>query len=371
MLNSLVVSVNNDERDSLDPVRHLVYLGYAEDWSEYLTDNAHPVLIDVGIELPQNDKDDGLQRFTSPPASRPDNNQTPRIIEVDEYGLIVQPTLANYENIPEILSIKKVQYNLHELSPPLEGILLECEKSALYHFWKLLVDSMRKRLEDAIKCPICDEGARFGTEFYMTAFVDEEKPALASQHMMSSHVYNDLGYCTLDQLDDISNIDLAATNPLQWVKSKASKLHIIEDAYWKEELLGKVCEYISLPDLEMLLILLGPGKREATVPRRRNLAGDYFGFNLRKDREQKRDDFRKRVASAAGVINPDLKKRRKTVRAFDAEGRGIGKGQYVREGKYIRKKNLAPAFEDESDDGDVDMDDGISDVVGSIKTVDE
>jgi len=154
--------------------------------------------------------------------------------------------LAVYENIPEILSIKKVQYNLHELSPPLEGLLLESENVALYHFWKLLVDSVRKRLEDAIKCPICDEGARFGTEVYMTAFIDEQKPALPSQHVMSSYVYNELGYSTLDELDDLSNVDLAATDPLEWVRSKVPKLHAIEDAYWKEELLGKECKYASL-----------------------------------------------------------------------------------------------------------------------------
>jgi len=105
------------------------------------------------------------------------------------------------------------------------------------------MDSLRKRLEDAIKCPICDEGARFGTEVYMTAFIDEQKPALASQHIMSCYVYNELGYSTLDQLVDISNINLVATDPLQWVKSKVPKLHAIEDAYWKEELLAKNCEY--------------------------------------------------------------------------------------------------------------------------------
>ena len=97
---------------------------------------------------------------------------------------------------------------------------------------------------------------------------------------------------------------------------------------------------------------LGPGKRESTAPRRRNLAGDYFGFNLRKDREQKRDDFRKRVASATGITNPDLKKRRKTVRAFDAEGKGVGKGQYIREGKYVRKKQNATGDSDDHDTED-------------------
>jgi len=195
------------------------------------------------IELPCIERDNEPKRFSSPPVSLFNLDYPERVIEADEDGVIIQPPLAIYDNIPEILSIKKVQYNLHELIPPLEGILLESEKGALHHFWKLLMDSLRKRLEDAIKCPICDEGARFGTEVYMTAFIDEQKPALASQHIMSCYVYNELGYSTLDQLVDISNINLVATDPLQWVKSKVPKLHAIEDTYWKEELLAKNCEY--------------------------------------------------------------------------------------------------------------------------------